>query len=212
MRKADESGLTLPELLVVMLVFGMVATLSVQATLMLSRGVQATASTANSIAQVRLALSSMERQVRSGNVLSSPANEVSISPDCQAYGTTAGSCIRLYTQASSVGLCVQWQVLADPAAPGLALMRTRTFAPTWQTGGAVEAWRTVARGLTVPSAAAPPFTLQGAATPFNARLLDVTLTAPDSAQNGRAVTLTSSLSGRNTTYGYDTALCSSAPA
>jgi prepilin-type N-terminal cleavage/methylation domain-containing protein len=212
MRRADESGLTLPELLVVMLIFAMVAAMSVQATVMLAGSVSTTAGTANSISQVRLAMSSMERQIRSGNVVFSPAQEVTAGSGCQAYGTAAGSCMRVYTQADGTGMCAQWQVLPDPATPGLAQLRTRSFAPTWQTTGTVEAWRVVARGLQAPSAATPPFTLEGGSTPFDGRLLDVTLTAPDGANNGQAVTLASSLAGRNTTYGYDSSLCFPAPA
>lgn len=212
MRRSDDNGLTLPELLIVMLVFGMVAALSVQATVMMAGSVSTTAGTANSISQVRLAPSSMERQIRSGDVLFSPAEEAVPGSDCQAYSTAAGSCMRVYTRAGITGLCVQWQVLPDPATPGLALLRTRSFAPTWQTTGAVEAWHVTARGLRAPAAADPPFTLQGAATPFDTRLLDVTLTAPDSTNNGHDITLTSSLAGRNTTYGYDSSLCFPAPA
>jgi prepilin-type N-terminal cleavage/methylation domain-containing protein len=211
MRRADESGLTLPELLVVMLVFGLVAALATQATVMLASSVRSTQGTANATAQVRFALSSIERQVRSGDVLFSPAGEAGTG-SCQAYGTTAGSCMRVYTHANGSGTCVQWQVIPDSTDPSSAVMRTRTFSPAWQTDGTIQAWQVVARGLQLPSATAPPFTLQGGSTPFAARLLDVTVTAPDTGQNGRLVSLTSSVAGRNTTYGYDTSLCFPAPA
>jgi hypothetical protein len=54
-----------------------------------------------------------------------------------------------------------------------------------------------------------PFTLQGGAA-YNARLLDVRLEAYDTRRKAGDV-IQSSLSGRNTTYGYDSAQCTPVP-
>jgi len=207
----NDSGMTLIELLVAMTVLAVVAAISTRATIMIARSVTTATQSADAVGEVRLALGSIERQVRSGNVMFSPAGEPT-SQGCQVYGTNGGSCMRVYTQVAGVRRCVQWQVLAASGATGRAFMRTRSFSPAWDTDGDVGSWRTVARGLQLPSASSPPFVLQGGSTMYSSRLLDVAFVVPDPRGGGRTVTLASSLSGRNTTYGFDNSLCSPGPA
>jgi prepilin-type N-terminal cleavage/methylation domain-containing protein len=207
----DDAGVTLIELLVVMAVFGLVAVLSTQATIMIARSVSATRARAETTSQVRLALNSVERQIRSGNVLFNPAEEATTTAGCQAFGATGGSCMRVYTQLGGIRRCVQWQVIPDASASGLAMLRTRSFSPAWQSDSDVSAWRIAARGLQLPSAANPPFVREDLSTTYGSRLLNVTFVASDPQGSGHAVTLTSSMAGRNTTYGFDATLCSPGP-
>jgi hypothetical protein len=209
---ATDVGTTLVELTVVMLLLTLLGGLAVQVTISLARNLAATSSFADSVARIRLALGSMERQVRSGDVLFSPATETSLNAACQAYGTSSGSCMRVYTQVDGVRRCVQWQIAADPAAPTTAVLKTRSFSPSWSVDGDVGSWGTVVRGLQLPSATAPPFTVQGGSSPYSSRLLEVALTAVDPNRPGQATTLTTGLAGRNATYGYDTTLCTPGPA
>ncbi|MDP9181277.1 MAG: prepilin-type N-terminal cleavage/methylation domain-containing protein [Actinomycetota bacterium] len=206
--QAAESGFTLIELLVTMIVFGLAMTMVTKAVSKVEHFAGDAQGSADANGEVRLALDDIDRQVRSGNVLYSPANETTPS-SCSASGTDAGTCMRVYTQANGVQRCVQWQVLADPSKPTTSIIRSRSWSPTWQTDGITTEWATKARGLLLTPSTVP-FTLQGAVTSSSSRYLSVRFEAKDPRRPG-AVVLTSALSGRNTNYGYDAGLCSPVP-
>ncbi len=204
-----DAGVSLIEVLVVMTLFtGILAvTYSVLATVQSQTA--DTLAKSDDASRARLGLAQIDRQVRSGNVLYSPAGE-SGTTGCTAVTVApsaipnAGNCMRVYTQANGIERCVQWQVLGG-------LLRSRSWSPTWQTDGLVSGWQTVAYGL-VNAAAAPPFALQGSTTSYGARLVDVKLHVKSPGARGPATQIASSLSGRNTQYGYDPGLCSPVPA
>ncbi len=206
--RSDE-GVSLPELLVTMAIFSLVMSIVFTAMISVQRQTAKVEQSAAAVSQVRAGLAQIDKQVRSGNVLYSPADEPAGVPSCQSSGTS-GTCMRVYTQTNGPQRCVQWQVIADPAKPGTSILRSRGWTSTWTTDGNVSAWATVARGLsTTPSVM--PFTLQGGATAYKSRLLDVRLEAVDPRRPGKPTVISSSLSGRNTNYGYDTGLCSPVP-
>jgi prepilin-type N-terminal cleavage/methylation domain-containing protein len=207
-REEREGGFTLIEMLITMVIFGLATGLVVKAVGKVERFASDAQGSADANSEVRLALADIDRQVRSGNVLYSPANEVTPTT-CTATGTDAGSCMRVYTQANGVQRCVQWQVLPDPTKPTTSLIRSRSWSPTWQTDGSYTSWATKARGLLL-TPSVPPFTLQGAVTSSSSRYLTVRFEAKDPRRPG-AVVLTSALAGRNTNYGYDAGLCSPVP-
>ena len=210
--RADDRGTTLVELVVVMIVLTLVAGLTAKVTVSIAQSVSATSSYADTVARTRLALGSIERQVRSGDVLFNPVAETSWNSSCSAFGTSAGNCMRVYTQVDGVRRCVQWEILADTSDPTTAVLKTRSFSPSWNLDGDVSAWRTVTRGLQLPSAAAPPFVLLGGTTPYSSRLLEVDLFAVDSKRPGHVTAIATSLAGRNATYGYTGSQCSPGPA
>jgi prepilin-type N-terminal cleavage/methylation domain-containing protein len=204
----QESGFTLIELLITMMVFGVAMSLVTKAVSKVEHFASDAQGSADANGEVRLALDDIDRQVRSGNVLYSPANETTPS-SCTASGTDAGSCMRVYTQANGAQRCVQWQLIADPTSASTSILRSRSWSPAWQTDGSYTAWATKARGLLrTPSVA--PFTLQGAVTSSSSRYLSVRFEAKDPRRPG-AVVLTAALAGRNTNYGYDAGLCSPLP-
>lgn len=205
-----DGGLTLIEILVTMTVFSIAMAMVYPVLIDVQKRTKGVSDTADAVAQVRFGLADIDKQVRSGNVLYSPADEPAALASCTAAGT-AGTCMRVYTQTNGSQKCVQWQVLADGSRPGTSLLRTRGWSLTWQSDGNVSAWRTVARGLTA-SPAVMPFTLQGGTTAYQSRLLDVRFEAVDDRRPEKPVVISSSLSGRNTNYGYDTGLCSPVPA
>ena len=151
--------MTLVELLVTMVILTFVLSLSAQVTITIARSMTEARTYTDSLSAVRQGLGSMERQVRSGDVLFNPVSEAAITPQCVAYGSYAGSCMRVYTQVDGVKRRVQWQIIADGAVPGTALMRTRSFSPSWAVDADIGTWWTVAAGLTPPVAGSPPFTL-----------------------------------------------------
>lgn len=206
--RQGDGGFSLLEVIITMVIFGIamtVVTKSVSRVETFARDAQGSAD-ANS--EARLALDDIDKQVRSGNVLYSPANETNPAT-CTATGTDAGTCMRVYTQANGTQRCVQWQVIADPAHPTTAIIRTRSWSPTWQTDGNYTAWGTKARNLLL-APSSPPFTLQGAVTSSSSRFLAVRFEVKDPRRSG-AVVLASSLAGRNTNYGYDAGLCNPVP-
>ncbi len=188
--------MTLIELLVSMGIFSLVIAFvyGVMITVMnQSRDVEARES---SVHNARLALQQMDRQIRSGNVFYDPNNVTD--PDYLPMS------MRVYTQANGEQKCIQWQVHDGT-------LRSRSWSTTWQTDGNVSAWAVVARGLqNTDTAAARPFSLPNT-TQYGPRLLDVRLIVKDPRATGGVQVLESSLSGRNTQYGYDTGVCRPAP-
>ena len=208
LRSADDRGHTLVELLVAMTIFGSVIAITMGAVIVLVGLSREVTTRADAQSEVRLGLADISKQMRSGNVLFSPKDEPGSclpAPD----GSDRGSCMRIYTQTNGTPRCVQWQVLeGTPAGGGRSVLRTRSWSPGAPAG--VTAWRTVARGLTL-DLTNPPFELQGASTPYDRRLLNVSLLAYDQVKN-RNVSIKSAISGRNTSYGYDTGQCVPVPA
>jgi hypothetical protein len=158
--------------------------------------------------QLRLAIAQIDRQVRSGNVLFSPALEATPSSCTGDAATNSGTCMRVFTQSNGDEKCVQWQIIVDPTDPTSRVLRTRSWASNWQTSGNLTPWSTVARGLRLSSL--NPFTLQGASTPYKERLLDVRLEAYDTRRK-TSIVEQSSMSGRNTSYGYASSQCDPVP-
>jgi hypothetical protein len=72
----------------------------------------------------------------------------------------------------------------------------------------VAPWSVVVRGLS--SGNATPFRLRGAESEYHSRLVDVQLTV-QVAGSARTEDVASSLSGRNTFYGYDPNTCNPVP-
>lgn len=194
-----QTGTTLVELLVAMVVFGVAMVMIMAASIAVMKSTRDSQASADAAFQGRQALATIDKQIRSGNVLFSPADEVNYVSTCQDLGTNQGSCMRIYTQANGMQKCVQWQVI-DVA--GSYQLQMRSWTPDWQTVGGVSGWSVAARGLRAPSSSAVPFTLDtGPAGKYGERLLRVHLVAIN-AQSGKDVAIDASISGRNTTYGY----------
>ncbi|GEN78851.1 type II secretion system protein [Actinotalea fermentans] len=205
MRRDDDrrdAGMTLVELLTAMIVFGIAMTMIMTAVMLVMRSRDEVLQSANAVAEVREALQTIDRQVRSGNVLFNPGAET-IPSTCTGNATTrTGTCMRVYTQADGVPRCYQWQVVDN--GPGESYLRSRSWLP----GGASTEWTTVATDLTLTGA---PFKLEGADTAYDERLVRVAIYARD-ARTGRDVKIDSALTGRNTTYGFDAGQCTPVPA
>jgi prepilin-type N-terminal cleavage/methylation domain-containing protein len=189
--------MTLVEMLISMTIFSIVIAAAYSVLFTVQRQTKDTTSRSDSVSESRLGIAQMDRQIRSGNVLYDPANDVAL-----GYPMS----MRVYTQANSDEKCVQWQVIGG-------LLRMRSWSTGWQTDGLVSNWGTVARNV-VNSASVPaesPFTLAGAATAYSARVVNVRLLVKDPKAGGRPVDVKTSLTGRNTVYGYDQSVCSPIP-
>lgn len=205
--RSRDDGMTLVEMLVSMLVFSLAITLVYGAVIFTMRTMNESQQSSDAVTEARLALATIDRQVRSGNVLYSPEKEPGLYSGCSAVaGTNSGTCMRIYTQSNGDQKCVQWQVI-DEDADGLSELRVRSWG-TADPNGTVTDWAVAARGLVLDGV--QPFTLLGAASPYDERLLRVEINVRDERTDGSS-TIASSLAGRNTSYGYDTGRCEPVP-
>ena len=151
--------------------------------------------------QARLALQSIDRLVRSGNILYDPVDESGNDP--YDAGAT-GYLFRIYTQAqqsaSQDARCALWLVNDDQ----------QLIYRTWPIldPDAASDWSVVADGIVNRDLAAPAFTLDSAgrtiAVEFHVN--------PDLAKRPQATqVMEASLTGRNTSFGYPIQLCSDLP-
>jgi hypothetical protein len=202
----DDRGTTLAELAIVMLVSSIVAVLAAQFVISFARDANAVTISANRVESVRLALDSVERQVRSGDVLYvEPAGST-----CSAYGS-GSNCLRVATEVDGTTSCVQLQLVPDPTGDGSYELRTRTYSPGWASGGFVGAWRQVTKGLAAPTDAAPPFTLEQQSG-VGSQALTVQFGVPQGNLSAAPIKLPSTYVPRNALYGSSTACNGGAPA
>jgi type II secretory pathway pseudopilin PulG len=203
---SQDRGTTLVELAVVMFVSGIVVALAAQFVISFGRDANTVTSVANQVDSVRLALDSVDRQVRSGDVLYlEPADTT-----CTAYGS-GSNCLRIATQADGGTSCVQLQLIPDPGGDGSYDLRTRSYSPNWASGGTVGAWRQVTKGLGPPSAAAPPFSL-GQQSGVGSLAVTVQFAVPRISTSVAPIKLTATFVPRNALYGTSTTCSGGAPA
>ncbi len=151
--------------------------------------------------QARLALQSLDRLVRSGNILYDPVDELGADP----YDATAtGYLFRVYTQAEQTEdedpRCALWLVNEEQQ----LLYRTWPI----NSPSAASDWTVVADGIVNRDLDEPAFTLDPAgrtiAVEFHVN--------PDLEDRPQATqVMQASLTGRNTSFGYPVQLCATLP-
>lgn len=193
----DDQGLTLVELLVSMAIFSTIIGFVYGVLITVQKQSVDVQAREQSVGNARLAIEQMDRQIRSGNVLYDPN-------DTTDPGYLPLS-MRIYTQANGDEKCVQWQILNGR-------LRTRSWSTTWQTDANISAWSMVAGNvLNTTADATQPFALPAGTTAFGKRLINVNLRVKSPSDKGGEQVIQTSLSGRNTQYGYDTGVCSPVP-
>jgi len=188
-RSDGDRGVSLVELLVTMMIFSLIMAGIYSVLITVQRQSRDISGREETVGNARLAIEQMDRQIRSGNVLY----------DDQT--TEAPLSMRVYTQANGDERCVQWQVLGTQ-------LRMRTWSPTWRTDLNVSSWGVIARGLQNTSAT-PPFT--SPSSTYGSRLVDIDLRVKDPSSSGNVLQIKTSLSGRNTLYGFDPGICYDQP-
>ena len=207
LRLADEGGITLAELLVAMSMMAVVMLVFTNTLASVQRTVVEEQVRSDLNDQARLVLQTLDRQVRSGNLLYDPADESEDPVDAAARGFM----FRVYTQAQYGGgddaRCVLWLLDGEQ----------RLLSRSWPEGSpddvTATGWRVVATGVVNraidPSGAVEPaFDL--AAT---GRTIDVQiLMNPDLEHRPEATQAFGlSLTGRNTSFGYPATVCENLP-
>jgi Flp pilus assembly pilin Flp len=193
-----EDGVTLVELTVVMALLSMVlfTFLLTFETVQSAFNTQVDRSASND--QARAAVQEIDREVRSGNLLYDPAAE-----------SPPGQVLRVYTQTNAPtrdpgNRCVQWQITDAQQ------LQVRSWSVNWRTDGIVIDWRTVAdhvvnRLRSIQAFALDPESNKGG------RTLNVDIVVNENSISGRDVEIKTSVTGRNTEYGYPSDICNDVP-
>jgi prepilin-type N-terminal cleavage/methylation domain-containing protein len=197
-RMRGERGFTLVELVITMSMLLVVIGIFFGTLERVWRGVLRQEDRSNANDQARLAVEQLDREIRSGNVLYDPAAEV-----------PAGYSLRIYTQANAstrtpAFQCVQWRI------DERELIRR-----SWPPGepGEVTDWRVIATDVVNEDEAQPAFSLDPD-TDKGGRIVDIVLlvnSTPGDATN-RTVRIETSLTGRNTSFGFPANVCEPLPA
>jgi prepilin-type N-terminal cleavage/methylation domain-containing protein len=196
-----QGGMTLVELLVAMAILSIVSLVFTTTLSSVQRAVVEEDVRIQLNDQVRLAVQSIDRLVRSGNILYDPVDESGNDP----YDVTAtGYMFRIYTQAeqsaSQAARCALWLVDDEE----------HLLYRTWPILAPEDAsnWTIVAEGVVNRTLDEPAFTLDPAG-----RTMSVSFHVnPDLAHRPQATQVVeASLTGRNTSFGYPVQLCETLP-
>ena len=190
-RLRGERGMTLVELVVAMAILSIVMLVMTTTLTSIQRAVVEEDVRGRLNDQARLALQSLDRLVRSGNILYDPVDE-------------SGYLFRVYTQAEQTEdedpRCALWLVNEEQQ------LLYRTW-PVLDPDAASD-WTVVAEGIVNRDLDEPPFTLDPAgrtiAVEFHVN--------PDLEDRPQATqVMQASLTGRNTSFGYPVQLCATLP-
>jgi type II secretory pathway component PulJ len=197
--ECDERGTTLVEVVIVSAILLVVIGMVGQILLSVMQSSSGAAQRSEASDAARQAVETIDRLVRSGNILYDPALE----PTDAAHVLAPGRTMRIYTQSNGNQRCVQWRVRAGT-------LEERSWSESWRSDHTVSEWRHVADGI-VNTTAAPLFALDSAHG-FGSRLLQIDLrTSTGTAGGGPVVSIRTAVTGRNTTYGYSSAVCADVP-
>ena len=200
-----QEGFTLLELTISMMLLTIVLAIFVTTFVSVNTRFDKQSLRSQSNDQARLAVEEIDREVRSGNLLYDPSLE-----NDSAHGIYPGMALRVYTQTNAPtrdpsNRCVQWRVFGGE-------LQNRSWSVTWQTDGNYTGWRTVADHLVnqtnSPQTAA--FALDPEATK-GSRTLIVNILTNFSKSAGNDVQIQTSVTGRNTEYGYPQDICNDIP-
>ena len=201
-----EGGYSLPELLVAMGLFGGLMAITMGVLISVSQSASDNMSRAAMVEEARIGIMQIDRQVRSGNVISDPAGET-----FGDSGVPPGYSLRVHTQTNGVRKCVQWRVIFDDEATTGGELQYRSWDPDWQSGGTVEPWSVVARDLVAGTSGNPPFAKVDPLSGTSAQSVGVTLRIQGQRTSSAPTTVETVLTGRNTVYGYPSDACSPVP-
>ena len=204
--RAREDGFTLSELLVSMMVLSLALAMFFTTLASVQRSVAETDIRTRSNTQARLALQTLDHEVRSGNVLYDPATSVDPYFRFKIY-TQANATTR---QPSPGYTCRLWRITAAGE------LQTRWWEPAQSDpNDSASNWQTVATGIvnkqvapTVPAFQIDPDPNKGGRTVNVVLLVNEDLQRDLSTGN---VKIQTSLTGRNTSYGFPTAVCATEP-
>ena len=193
-----EGGYSMIELVITMTMLLLVLATLLGVLDSVNRGVARQQDRSISNDQARLAVEQLDREIRSGNVLYDPDDEV-----------LGNYSLRIYTQANATTRtpsfqCVQW-LIEDQ----------KLIRRAWPPGEpeSVGPWRTIAENVVNVLEGQPAFALDPDEDK-GGRTVDIVLlinSTPDDPTN-RTVRIETSLTGRNTSFGFPEDVCDPVPA
>ncbi|HJP65022.1 MAG TPA: hypothetical protein VKA30_01810 [Actinomycetota bacterium] len=196
-RAHSEAGMSLAELMVGMLILGIIVPVLLTTLVSVQTRVGREQDRSLTNDQARLAVEELDREIRSGNLLYDPASE-----------TPPFMTLRIYTQTNATtrdpgNRCVQWRLQNGQ-------LQRRDWSITWRTDGKVSSWRLVADHIVNQevSPTVPAFVLDSNAA---GRSVNVTLVVNQKASSGSNVRVETTVSGRNTQFGYPVNVCTDVP-
>lgn len=193
-----DRGMTLTELLVSMLIFSGLIAIVFGILIQVMNQTRDSVARERQVQELRIAMMQIDRQVRSGNVISDPASETIASS-----GVDPGFSLRVYTQTDGNFQCVQWRVIFDDPTDEFGELQFRTWKPEDITASATP-WSVVARSIIRPASGGTPFAKSAASSlASGAQSVDVTLWTkdPEAAKRGKPAVVSTALTGRNTVFG-----------
>ncbi len=213
--RRDESGFTLVELLVSMTIFSLLMAIILSLMITMTNQAQDNLGRQRAVEQARLGLSQIDRQIRSGNLITDPSGD-----DSSVSGVEPYYSLRIYTQEGGEDKCVQWRVIFAGTTP-FGKLEYREWLPA--DISTVTTWTRVASNVVNPTVdplsagdplSWPPFwiddTLHAGSDAQNIRIT-LRLSDPSAKSGSKPQVLTSVVTGRNTVFGYPTVVCSDVP-
>jgi prepilin-type N-terminal cleavage/methylation domain-containing protein len=200
---AEETGMTLVELIVAMGILSVVLTVFLTTFVSVQRAATSQDLLSQNNNNTRLALENMDRLVRSGNVLYDPASP---SSNPHTTGCAAYQCFLVYTQANGTtaqpSTCVEWRVTGGG-------LQTRSWLPGQVAATSATPWRVVANGVLNQLVSPSLRTFQIDTDPLKGgRTIDVVFLVGMGGSSTSTARVEASLTGRNTSYGYLSNACS----
>lgn len=192
-----DAGTTLVELLTAMVLFSLLLGGTGAFVASMARAQRQVEDRGSRLAQANSALGLFDRQLRSGNVLYDPA--AAVTPTATPAEVQR---LRVYTQANGMQKCVEWRLYGSTQ--GLSLER-RSWDPAWRTTGQITPWEAAATDLVLATTSA--FTVQD-----SGRRVRLTFDVRPARGETRVISVSTSVTGRNTEYGYNTLVCNDVPA
>ena len=189
-----DAGVTLVETLVSMVIFSVAMAVTTSVFIMITQQTRDNLGRADSVQNARMGMMQIDRMVRSGNLFYDPAS-------------SGGMQMLVFTQSNGLRHCAEWRVGSD------GQLMTRSWSPTWQTDGDVSAWITTARHVVNQAPGytpVPAFSLTSVGTNGQS-VLNIRLLVKEDRDEGRPTELLTTVSGRNTLFGYDPAVCQVIP-
>lgn len=206
--RRDERGLTLSEVMVSMMILGLASGVFLSTLASVQKTVAETDIRTRTNTQARLALQALDREVRSGNILYDP--ELSSDPYFR---------FKVYTQANAPSrepfpvtgyTCRLWRITSTGE------LQTRWWWPyPADPDDTASAWRVVATGIVNKQVGAPVHAFEIDADPNKGgRTVNVVFLVNEDLNgdlSSGTVKIQTSLTGRNTSYGFPTSVCQTEP-
>jgi prepilin-type N-terminal cleavage/methylation domain-containing protein len=210
---SGEGGFTLAELLVAMMILVIVIVIFDGVLVSIQKGVASEDLRSQNNDQARLAIESLDREIRSANYIYDPTTETS-----RTFGgsLTNGFALRIYGQSNASTrspapgyLCELWQITPESPSSSQRLLQVKTW-PPFQSGSA-SAWQTVATGV-VNRAVSPTvtaFSIDPGNPSGTNRTIDITILANVSLTRLSNATVRTqvAITGRDTSFGFPATEC-----